>query len=125
LQPAPGRSRGFDAIMKHIKPFGLAIFFLGVISYSLAVESGMCRLLSVSESEKLILISQIPNKTKFLLDAASAKITVNGKPAEFRDLVVFSTIQVKMELRKINRKGIDLDGVATEIQISIPGEADK
>jgi hypothetical protein len=111
--------------MKYIRLFGRTICLLVIITYSLAVESGMCRLLSVSESEKLILISQIPNKTKFLLDAASAKITVNGKPAEFRDLVVFSIIQVKMELRKFNRKGIDIDGVATEIQISIPGSSEK
>ena len=106
--------------MKHAKLICFALCFLGIVTYVLAVESGMCRLLAVSESEKLILISQIPNKTKFLLDAASAKITVDGKPAEFSDLESFSIVQVKMELRKFKRKGVEIDGVANEIQITSP-----
>jgi hypothetical protein len=107
--------------IRNVKSIGMALCLLGFISISWAVESGMCRLLSVSYSEKLILVSQIPSKTKYLLDAAAVKITVNGKPAEFRDLKEYSIIQVKMELRKSNRKGIDIDGVATEIRISNPG----
>jgi hypothetical protein len=78
------------------------------------------RLLSVSDSEKLILVSQSSTKTKFLLDAASAKITVNEKPAEFRELSAFSTIQLKMNLKKLSRNGITIDGTATEIKISSP-----
>jgi hypothetical protein len=80
----------------------------------------MYRLLSVSDSEKLILVSQIPSKTKYLLDAASAKITVNGKAAEFKELRTFSVIQVKVDLRKSSKNGIGLDGSATEIRISSP-----
>ena len=85
---------------------------------SIAVEANLFRLLSVSESEKLILVSQIPSKTKYLLDAASAKITLNGKPAEFKVLKAFSNIQMKMELKKTSKIGIELDGVAIEIRIS-------
>ena len=106
--------------MKYVKSFCFALCIVGIVSYVLAVESGQCRLLAVSESEKLILISQIPNKTKFLLDAASAKITVDGKPAEFGDLQTFSIVKVKMELRKFKRKGIEIDGIANEIQITTP-----
>jgi len=91
---------------------------LAFCSSALAVESGSYRLLSVSDSEKLILVSQIPNKTKYLLDAASAKIMVDGKPAEFSELKEFSVIQVKMELRKTSRNGVDLDGAALEIRVS-------
>jgi len=80
----------------------------------------MYRLLSVSDSEKLILVSQIPSKTKYLLDAASAKITVNGKAAEFKELRAFSVIQVIVDLRKSSKNGIGLDGSATEIRISSP-----
>jgi hypothetical protein len=80
----------------------------------------MYRLLSVSDSEKLILVSQIPSKTKYLLDAASVKITVNGKAAEFKELRTFSVIQVKVDLRKLSKNGIGLDGSATEIRISSP-----
>jgi hypothetical protein len=87
---------------------------------SLAVESGNYRLLSISETEKLILVSQIPSKTKYLLDAASAKITVNGKPAEFKQLRVFSIVQVKMNPRKSIKNGVTLDGLATEIRILDP-----
>jgi hypothetical protein len=96
------------------------ILFLTSCSSALAVETGMYRLLSVSVSEKLILVSQIPSKTKYLLDAASAKITVNGKAAEFKELKVFSIIQVKTDLRKSNKYGIAIDGSATEIRISSP-----
>jgi hypothetical protein len=101
----------------------LVICLLTYSIISLAAESGTFRLLSVSESEKLILVSQIPNKAKYLLDAASAKITVNGKPAEFKTLKSFSRIQVKMELRKLSKLGIDIDGVASEIKISTEEES--
>ncbi len=93
---------------------------VAVYGISTAVESGMCRLLSVSDSSKLILISQLPSKTKYILDAGTARITVNGKPAEFQDLKSFSVLQVKMELRKFSKDGISIDGVATEIHITIP-----
>jgi hypothetical protein len=94
------------------------LFFLGICFFSLAVESGMYRLLSVSDTEKLILVSQIPSKTKYLLDAAAAKITLNGKPAEFKELKAFSIIQVKIDLRKSSKNGIGIDGSASEIKIS-------
>jgi hypothetical protein len=94
------------------------LFFLGICSLSLAVESGMYRLLSVSDTEKLILVSQIPSKTKYLLDASSAKITLNGKPAEFKELKSFSIIQLKIDLKKSSKNGIGLDGSASEIKIS-------
>src|SRR5512138_3117431 len=95
----------------------LIIALLVLCSAALAVESGMYRLLSISGSEKLILVSQIPGKAKYLLDAASAKITVNGKPAEFNELKIFSILQVKMELKKSSKNGIGIDGAATEIRI--------
>jgi hypothetical protein len=94
---------------------------IGILAFSsslLAVESAMYRLLSVSDSEKLILVSQIPGKAKYLLDAASAKITVNGKAAEFKELKAFSILQVKMELRKSVKNGIGIDGAASEIKVS-------
>ena len=100
----------------------LIIYFLltGSILTCSAVESGMCRLLSVSESEKLILVSTIPEKTKYLLDVAAAKITIDGKPAEFEELTSFSLIQVKWNKSKDKRNGVRLDGVAVEIEISPP-----
>ena len=87
-------------------------------SFALSAEFGTYRLLSLSESEKLILVSAVPGKTKFLLDASSAKITVNGNPAEYKSLKAFSLIQLKMERRKQSKIGIDLDGVAIEIRIN-------
>jgi hypothetical protein len=103
--------------MKKIKIINAAIILLALCAISYGLESTF-RLLSVSESEKLILVSQIPGKTKYLLDASSAKITVNGKPAEYKSLKAYSVLQVKMDLRKTNKDGIDLDGVAIEIKIS-------
>jgi hypothetical protein len=103
--------------MKKPKIVSIAIILLALCAISYGVESTF-RLLSVSESEKLILVSQIPGKTKYLLDASSAKITVNGKPAEYKSLKAYSILQVKMETRKTNKNGIDLDGIAIEIKIS-------
>jgi hypothetical protein len=103
--------------MKNIKTISMTILLLALCALSFGTESTF-RLLSVSESEKLILISRIPGKTKYLLDASSAKITINGKPAEYKSLKAYSILQVKMELRKIIKDGIDLDGLAIEIKIS-------
>jgi hypothetical protein len=103
--------------MKIYRVWFIIAFFI-FCSCALAVESGMYRLLSISDSEKLILVSQIPGKTKYLLDATSAKITVNGKAAEFKELKIFSILQVKMELKKSTKNGITIDGAASEIRIS-------
>jgi len=85
-----------------------------------AVESGMFRLLSISGSEKIILVSQISDKKKFLLDASDAKITVDGNPVEFDVLSQFSIVQVKMELSKKKKNSINLDGRASEIKVLSP-----
>ena len=87
-----------------------------------ALESGSYRLLSVSETEKLVLVSRIPDQKKFLLDAVDVKVTINEKPAEFKDLILFTIVQVQMELRKAKRKNIDLDGRVSEIATSSPAE---
>jgi len=85
-----------------------------------AVETGRYRLLSASDSTKLILVSKIPDKTKYVLDAATAKITLDGKPAEFSSLQAFAVITLSFELKKSTKNGIDIDGIATEIKISNP-----
>ncbi len=104
--------------MKNFKRAGMTMFLFAICAISWSAESGTFRLLSVSESEKLILVSKIPSKTKYLLDASSAKITVNGKPAEYKALKAYSVIDVKMESRKSSKDGISLDGSAIEIKIS-------
>lgn len=106
--------------MKKYRLLSIMISLFACCIFSFAVESGNCRLLSISETEKLILVSQIPSKTKYLLDATSAKITVNGKPAEFKQLQKFSIVQVKMDIRKSSKNGFPLDGHATEIRIIDP-----
>jgi len=113
LKPERIRCRNMKKYMLWI------VFALPAFSFVLpAVETGMYRLLSISDSELLILVSQIPSKNKYLLDAASVKITVDGKAAEFSELKAFSVIQVKMELKKSVKNGIEIDGAATEIQIT-------
>lgn len=98
---------------------GVTCCLLLLCSLSLADEFGTYRLLSISESEKLILVSQHPGKTRYLLDASAAKITFNGEPAEYKALKKFATIQLKMEIRKLSKLGTELDGVATEIRITL------
>ena len=104
------------------RSLGVCIAVLLVLSCTPlpAIESGNCRLLSISESEKLILVSQIPSKKKYLLDTTAAKITENGKPAEFNELRKFSIVQVIMELHKSTRNGVQIDGSAREIRILDP-----
>ena len=119
---------------------GLALLMTGLPLISLAIESGIYRILSVSDSIKLILISQPVDKTaaplatnrtaaapgkddqtiKYVLDASAAKITVNGKPAEFKDLKYYASAQVKFQLHKDSKEGIPIDGKATEIKIIVP-----
>jgi hypothetical protein len=96
----------------------IGLCIIGFVASVWGVEIGMYRLLSISGSEKLILVSQIPGKHKYLLDVSSAKITVNGKPAEFKELDVFSIMQVKFELKKLIRNGVELDGSAKEIKVN-------
>ncbi len=94
---------------------GIGFLFISVLC--LGAEMETFRLLSVSESEKIILVSSVPDKTKFLLDASSAKITIDGKPAEYKALKAFSIIQARIEKKKIRKEGIDLDGAAVEIRV--------
>ena len=93
---------------------------LAAASASHAVESQRFRLLSVTQSSKLLLVSQIPGKQKFVLDGGAAKITVDGKPAEFADLALYSVIHVRYEPRKGSKDGVALDGAATEIRVLTP-----
>jgi hypothetical protein len=110
--------------MKKFRYTCLIIILLLLFSIAVpAIEVGMYRLLSVADSGKLILVSQIPNKIKYVLDATSAKITVNGKPAEFQDLKSYVVIQVKFELRKLSKEGIEVDGIATEIRVTVPEDS--
>ncbi len=99
-----------------------AILFLVLLLAAavFSVEGDTYRLLSVSTSGKLILISQPGTKTKLLLDAAAAKITVDGKPAEFKNLSDYSVIHVKFDQRKFEKDGVDADGTVTEIRILTP-----
>jgi hypothetical protein len=85
-----------------------------------AVESGQFRLLSATISCKMILISQIPNKTKYILDASTAKITIDEKPAEFQNIQAYTIVNVKFDLKKSSKDGIEIDGIASEIKISTP-----
>jgi hypothetical protein len=111
--------------MKACKRICALIFLLLFCSFSMALESGMYRLLSVSRSEKLIVVSQIPTKTKYILDVSSAKITIDEKPSEFRELKSYSLIQVKLELEKTKRNGVDIDGRAIEIRVSSTGASNE
>jgi hypothetical protein len=119
----------------------LVFIIIGLPLVSVAIESGIYRILSVSDSIKLILISQPANNEvvpgtkrvasgagkgdqtiKYVLDASAAKITVNGKPAEFKDLKYYAAAQVKFQLHKETKEGIPIDGKATEIKIIVPPE---
>lgn len=106
--------------MKSVRYFIVGLLVLEALSVSLAVESGMFRLLSISESEKLVLVSSIPDKSKYLLDVASAKITVDGKPAEIEELKAFTVIQVQWNQSNEKRNGIRIDGMAVEIEVETP-----
>jgi len=121
------RSEG-KVFMQRKKKFLLVfvtIFFLGFDSKTFSVESNIYRLLSISESEKLVLVSRIPDKHKYLLDASSAKITFNGKSAEFKELKQFSIVKVKVQLGKKKKNAVELDGSAIEISISNPERPQK
>jgi len=106
--------------MKAVRITGLILCIAALCSLCLAVESDVYRLLSVSVTAKMILIAQPASKAKFLLDASAAKLTLDEKPTEFKNLSDYSVIHVKFEERKIDKDGVSLDGVATEIRILTP-----
>ena len=110
--------------MKVFRYLILCLLIIGSASVGMAVESGIYRLLSISESEKLILVSRNPDKKKFLLDIASAKITLNEKPVELEELSSFSVIRIKWKKSNDKRNGIPLDGVVTEIEIQSPSKTE-
>lgn len=95
---------------------------VGVLAatWAIAVETGRYRLLSISQSTKIILVSRIPDKAKYVLDASAAKITLGDKPIELGELQSFTVATVKFELKKFKKYGIDIDGVASEIKVENP-----
>ncbi len=106
--------------MRAIRIIGLVLCLAAICGLCLAVESDVYRLLSVSVSAKMILITQTATKTKYLLDATSAKLTLDDKPTELKNLIDYSVIHVKFQPGKSERDGISLDGIATEIRILTP-----
>jgi len=109
-----------------MKKLGVLLIVLWLLPVTLmAFESGQYRLLSVTGVNKMILISQSPGKPKYILDATTAKITVDGNAAEFKDLSKYSIVNVKWELKKSSKDGIDLDGVASEIRVLTPEQPKK
>ncbi len=103
-----------------MKRVTVLVMLLACVSAALAVEAATYRLLSASNTGKMILISSIPQKTKYMLDAATAKVTVDGKPAEFSSLQLYSVVHVKFDAKKGTKNGVDIDGVATEIRVLTP-----
>jgi hypothetical protein len=65
-------------MMKRKLLSALLAAMLGAVITAWGVEVRGFRLLSITETGKMILISEIPNKTKYVLDAVAAKITVDG-----------------------------------------------
>jgi len=98
----------------------ISLLFAAVSFHALPIETKGFRLLSVADAPKLILVSEIPSKTKYMLDVATAKITVDGKPAEFKDLRRYALIHVTFTQKKAQKEGVEIDGVASEIKILTP-----
>jgi len=107
------------------KTAGILAFWTLAAVCLYALEAGQFRLMSLANANKLILISQSPDKPRFLLDATTAKITVDGKPAEFKELSRYSVVNVKFELKKSRKDGIPIDGTAMEIRILTPEQPKK
>ena len=110
----------FGVAMKAVRFLLIWLLIVGSLAVCQAEEKGAFRLLSISESEKLILVSKTADKSKYLLDAAAAKITVNGKPAEINELESFTVIQVRWKKKESKRNGVRLDGLALEIAVEPP-----
>src|SRR5262245_59417995 len=114
---------GSTGMTKRTSPHALvaaALALTAMIAAAGAVEAQRFRLLSITETGKMILVSEIPAKTKLVLDASTAKIMVDGKPAEFQELRLYTVIHVKFDARKSSKDGINLDGVASEIKVNTP-----
>lgn len=106
--------------MKVIRSILMILLIMGNIIYCIAEESVPFRLLSISESEKLILVSRTSDKSKFLLDVAAAKISVDGKAAEIGELKSFTLITLNWKEGKDKRNGVTIDGSVSEIEVTSP-----
>ncbi|MEJ2111172.1 MAG: hypothetical protein P8Z37_14920 [Acidobacteriota bacterium] len=106
--------------MKAVKFLMLVLMLSCTVTHSIALETGKFRLLSISESEKLILVSKIEDKSKYLLDVAAAKITIGENPAELDKLQAFTVIHVNWKKSDDKRNGVKLDGIALEIEVELP-----
>jgi len=109
---------------RKISPLPIWLFAIGLSANVFSVEPKGYRLLSITESAKLILVSEIPSKTKYMLDASAAKITLDGKPIEFKDLRNYTLATIVFDMQKGTKEGIEIDGIAKEIKI-LPPEGPK
>lgn len=106
--------------MKAVRFILVILLIMGSIAYCIAEEEVTFRLLSISESEKLILVSRTSDKSKFLLDVAAAKITVDGKPAEIGELKSFTLIKLEWKEVEDKRNGVPIDGTVSEVEVASP-----
>lgn len=76
------------------------------------------RILSVSDSAKLVLISDLKNKTRFLLDASQAKVIIDGKESDLKSLQNYSSALVLFVRKTKAHEGVTLDGSASRIEVN-------
>ncbi len=75
------------------------------------------RILSVSTSTNLVLISDLETKTRLMLDAAQAKVTIDGKASDLKELQRYTLAVFRIQRGVSQMHGIDLDGKIVEIQV--------
>lgn len=103
-------------ILHSIMLWGIFIGFFACITHNWLPEDNTYRILAVAQ--KHVLVSRISDKVKYIFDASSARVTWDGKPLELKDLHSFPTAQIIVRWGKQGWQGIDIDGIATEINVS-------
>lgn len=75
------------------------------------------RILSISVLENIILLSDPDSKNKLMLDISKAKLWIDGKESELKNLQKFNsaTFQIKRSPKTV--RGHELDGNVIRIQV--------
>lgn len=97
---------------------GLLLLLFAPSAHAECTETA--RLLAVGWQDKMIVISTRPGNERLLLDGASARITIFGKPGEWKELSRYSLIRVRYGRTPVKRLNQQLDGNVHEICVEYP-----
>jgi hypothetical protein len=75
------------------------------------------RILSISTTENIILLSDLDSRNRLMLDAAKAKIIIDGKESDLKNLQKFNSATFQIKRSPKTFRGHELDGQVVRAEI--------